>query len=114
VKIKIIDDENWEPDEDFFVQLYDAETLEELSGRDTRTRITIIDDDKPGQISFVSKTAITAIARSQVATVEIKRDNGSDGVVTVDFKTEVLDNSSSTATPGVDFVEKKGTVTFKH
>ena len=46
--VGIKDDDNWEPDEDFFVQLYDANTNEELVGQDTKTRVTIIDDDKPG------------------------------------------------------------------
>ena len=52
IEVTINDDDNWEPDEDFFVQLYDANTREELDGQDTRTRVTIIDDDKPGQICF--------------------------------------------------------------
>ena len=43
-----MDDDNWEPDEDFFVQLYNPSTGEELTGQDTKTRVTIIDDDKPG------------------------------------------------------------------
>jgi len=48
INVKINDDDNWEPDEDFFVQLIDANTNEELTGKDTRTRVTIIDDDQPG------------------------------------------------------------------
>lgn len=52
ISVKINDDDNWEPDEDFFVQLFDASTNQELPGQDTRTRVTIIDDDKPGQIGF--------------------------------------------------------------
>jgi hypothetical protein len=52
VEVLIKDDDSWEPDEDFFMQLYGRPSDEELPGRDTRTRITIIDDDKPGQIYF--------------------------------------------------------------
>ena len=48
VDVGIMDDDNWEPDEDFFVQLYNVDTGEELQGQDTKTRVTIIDDDKPG------------------------------------------------------------------
>ena len=48
VDIQIIDDDNWEPDRDFFVQLHDGSTQDALRGHDTRTRITIIDDDQPG------------------------------------------------------------------
>lgn len=48
IDVIINDDDNWEPDEDFFVQLLDANTNVELQGADTKTRVTIIDDDKPG------------------------------------------------------------------
>ena len=48
VEVFINDDENWEPDEDFWVQLYSADKEVELRGQDTKTRVTIIDDDKPG------------------------------------------------------------------
>ena len=50
--VVIKDDEDWEPDEDFYVQLYDAETDRPLDGLDCRSKVTIIDDDKPGQIGF--------------------------------------------------------------
>lgn len=63
ILIKIFDDDEWEPDEDFFVDLFEivdpveapankvsAEGLEvrKMIGGDTTTRVTIIDDDKPG------------------------------------------------------------------
>lgn len=48
VNLIINDDDNLEPDEDFFAQLYDPVTSADLVGQDTRTRVTIIDDDKPG------------------------------------------------------------------
>ena len=46
-----MDDDGWEPDEDFFVLLLD-ENDQELKGDDTKCRVTIIDDDKPGNIQF--------------------------------------------------------------
>ena len=55
VNVKIIDDEQWEPDEDFFVELYDISTGEKLIGEDTRTRVTIMDDDRPGMLAFAEK-----------------------------------------------------------
>lgn len=55
VSVKIIDDENWEPDEDFFVELYDVNTGKRLNGEDTRTRVTIMDDDRPGMLAFAEK-----------------------------------------------------------
>lgn len=47
-KIEVVDDDGWEPDEDFFVELYDVKTSKRLEGDNTRTKITILDDDKPG------------------------------------------------------------------
>lgn len=52
IEVVINDDDSWEPDEDFHVQLYEDTgengELIELKGKDTNTRVTIIDDDKPG------------------------------------------------------------------
>jgi hypothetical protein len=67
ITVHIRDDDNWEPDEDFYVQLYNPNTMEELQGQDTRTRVTIIDDDKPGQICFEETKAIKAVASDKIA-----------------------------------------------
>lgn len=50
VAVEIVDDDGWEPDEDFFIILYNLMDPEkkQLFGDNTRTRITILDDDKPG------------------------------------------------------------------
>ena len=112
ITVKIRDDDNWEPDEDFYVQLYDPHTLEELKGQDTRTRVTIIDDDKPGQICFEESKQIKGIASDKVAEIVIVRKNGSDGEVKVDYETIELDQSSHTATDGVDYKGAKGTLVF--
>jgi len=113
IDIKIIDDEGWEPDEDFFVQLYDEAGVT-LPGMDARTKITILDDDKPGQISFKEDKAIKAIATEKFADIYIVRKNGSDGVVTVEYSTEQIDDTPHTATPKIDYIESNGTLTFEH
>ena len=87
ITVKIRDDDNWEPDEDFYVQLYDPATMEELQGQDCRTRVTIIDDDKPGQIAFEESKVIKADASDGMAYVVVIRKNGSDGEVKVDYET---------------------------
>jgi hypothetical protein len=110
--VTINDDDNWEPDEDFFAQLYDPETLEELHGADTKTRVTIIDDDKPGQICFENTKGVKASASEEFAEIVILRKNGSDGTVTVDYETKELDSTDQTATPGVDYESSKGTLVF--
>jgi hypothetical protein len=113
VEVVIKDDDDWEPDEDFYMQLYHHPSDEELVGQDTKTRITIIDDDKPGQIYFQESKAVTALATERECEVVIERRNGSDGVVTVDYVTCELDQSSQTACAGIDFEHAKGTLEFK-
>lgn len=78
------------------------------------TKVTIIDDDKPGQIYFEATKNIKAIASEEFCNIVLLRKNGSDGKVTVDYKTKVIDNSEHTATPGVDYETKEDTVTFEH
>lgn len=57
VKITIHDDDQWDPDKEFKVELYDPTTSKKLSHSDTHTLVTIIDDDKPGFLSFEAKRA---------------------------------------------------------
>jgi len=45
IEIPIVDDDSVEPDEDFYVELYDLDDKSRLQGDDTRCRVTIIDDD---------------------------------------------------------------------
>jgi len=52
IKIEIIDDPEWEPDEDFKIQLLDEVSQERLDGVDTECKVTIIDEDKPGSLGF--------------------------------------------------------------
>lgn len=58
-----------------------------MIGKDTRTRVTIIDDDKPGQICFEETKGIKALGSEEFVDVVLLRKNGSDGIVTVDYKT---------------------------
>ena len=95
ITVKINDDDNWEPDEDFWVQLYEPsdpnntpiEKAVKLEGGDTKTIVTIIDDDKPGSIAFEESKPIKAIASTGKAEIKIVRKNGSDGTVTVQWET---------------------------
>lgn len=114
VSIKIIDDENWEPDEDFFVELYDVNTRKKLVGEDTRTRITIMDDDRPGMLSFKEKKQVRHPADQSECRITISRTHGADGDISVEYATYELDNTTSTATAGLDFDHVSGTLHFQH
>ena len=80
IKIGIVDDPNWEPDEDFKVVLLDAETEERLAGDDTECTVLILDEDKPGMIGF-AETVIEVSRRDEVAYLLVKRIDGSDGMI---------------------------------
>tara|TARA_B110000285_G_scaffold231556_1_gene300533 strand:+ start:1605 stop:1898 length:294 start_codon:yes stop_codon:yes gene_type:complete len=43
IHVPIVDNNEWEPDLDFLVELYDINTGKRLSGDDTQTRVTILD-----------------------------------------------------------------------
>lgn len=46
LEVKIVDDEGLEPDEDFYIEIYDPITKKRLIGDDTLTTVTIVDDAK--------------------------------------------------------------------
>ena len=113
VSITIIDDHGWEPDEDFFVELYDLNTGLKLSGRDTECRITILDDDEPGQIAFANPNVRHAATFNECAIV-VKRIHESDGQVSVRYKTIEIDQGERTARASIDFEKKEGELIFEH
>lgn len=66
VEIGIIDDDEWEPDEDFYVELYDRDTSKRIQGDDAKTRVTILDDDKPGFLCFEQTNLKTSISKTEL------------------------------------------------
>ena len=113
IDIAILDDDQWEPDEDFFVQLYDSETNNELFGLDTKCTITIIDDDKPGQIFFPDAKGIKVSVKETEVEIKVGRKNGCDGQVTVDYATKQLGNVG-VAVDGVHYNGTNGTLVFEN
>lgn len=113
INVKIHDDEEWEPDEDFFLDLYDAKTNTRLIGGDTTTKITIIDDDKPGDLVFEEKRSLKHPANQNICRVRVNRINGSDGPIKVNYRTVELDKSDKTAIEGVHFTGVKGVLEFE-
>jgi hypothetical protein len=80
--------------------LFDPATGAALEGLDCKTKVTIIDDDKPGQVGFEqAEGSIKVLSTDEFAEIRLKRKNGSDGEVIVDYETQELDKSSGTATP---------------
>lgn len=93
--------------------MYDAFSGELLEGKDRETRITIIDDDKPGNVAFEKKDGSLKVSSDEeFAVINLKRTNGSDGVVTVWYRTVQLGDDDKNAQPGVDYVHVEGKVIF--
>lgn len=46
IEIKIVDDDVYEPDEEFYIELYNPITKKRLIGEDTVAKVVIVDDAK--------------------------------------------------------------------
>jgi phenylacetate-coenzyme A ligase PaaK-like adenylate-forming protein len=69
--VTIKNDEAVEPDEEFYVELYDPNTGEALEGHDARTTITIIDEDKAPVICFKERGDIEHLASGRFARIPV-------------------------------------------
>lgn len=67
-----MDDEEFEPDEEFYCELYDQKTGFSLKGKDAKCTILIVDDDKPGTICF-EITAMKILSSENWVTVSVIR-----------------------------------------
>ena len=114
VEVEIHDDEDWEPDEDFFVEMYDPATGNRLMGEDTRTRVTILDDDKPGMLVFEEKQTMKHAANDPECRVTVNRVQGTDGKIKVKWQTVLMGSGDQQAKPGVDYEERSGELEFLH
>ncbi|CAF2958494.1 unnamed protein product [Rotaria sp. Silwood2] len=110
ITIHVIDDNQWEPDETFFVKLSLPEGEESRAklGSKTIALVTIINDDEPGFIGF--EESITLVKES-VGKVEIKllRVNGADGRVSVHYRTKDID-----AVATRDYEPAQSEIIFEH
>mmetsp|Transcript_25877 Transcript_25877/g.65519 ORF Transcript_25877/g.65519 Transcript_25877/m.65519 type:complete len:804 (-) Transcript_25877:2083-4494(-) len=106
VAISIIDDNEYEPDETFEVQLKECNGC--MPGKHPVTVVTIIDDDEPGVLSF-TKRQFEVKESDGHAELMLSRSGGSAGKVTVEYST-----NSGTAIEGKDFEAAHGIVVFEH
>ncbi|XP_059478036.1 sodium/calcium exchanger 2-like isoform X2 [Neocloeon triangulifer] len=111
VNIEIVDDNQWEPDEEFFLKLslIPTENNENVQlGHMSIMEITILNDDEPGVLSF-NKRGILVQESIGMARIPVVRTGGADGEVSVKWRTK--DKSAFT---GKDFRGGEGTLTFGH
>lgn len=114
IKVEIVDDNEWEPDEDFLVELYDVNNSKRLQGKDTQTRVTIIDDDEPGHIGFHA-VKLSCQSKNKFLKVKVVRKHGCDGIVKVKYEVKETDNKvRSKAKKYEHFVPENDTLIFEH
>jgi len=111
IGVTIVDDNQWEPDEEFFIKLsivYGEDTDEVKLGRTSIMEITILNDDEPGTFQFEKRGHLVKESCGN-AILSICRQHGADGDVTIKYKT-----IDKTAIGGKDFEGGEGEIEFKH
>ncbi|KAI6229995.1 hypothetical protein M3Y99_01107900 [Aphelenchoides fujianensis] len=115
IPIRIIDNEVFEEDEQFFVKLSnvrahyqnnEAQKIPAKIGTDEAT-VLIVDDDHGGAFSFDSELFKVA-ENAGVLILEVKRHRGARGAVSLPFKTV-----DGTAKAGEDYVAQDGELRFQ-
>jgi hypothetical protein len=100
--IAIVDNDAWQPDLEFFVELYEPSTTAEpprLAGDDTITRITILDEDAPGTICL-EETQLEFPRTATEAEIVVCRADGADGVVSCTVRTEACGTTEGLGVEG--------------
>lgn len=112
IKVPIIDNDVWEPDEDFAVELFDLQVQNGFGGHHVEAsfhisiaNITILNDDIPGTLGFAVDEVYTR--EGDVVTVGVTRTNGATGEVSCKFATV-----EDSAIADKDFTSVSGTLKF--
>lgn len=100
--VKIFDDEIWEPDKDFLIQICEENSQQRMPGSDTQTKVTILDEDNPGKLHFEHNTLkVRRIDRT--AFVRVVRSEGSDGDISCMYRICEMEGVESAAKEFDDF-----------
>ncbi|XP_061162761.1 sodium/calcium exchanger 2-like isoform X2 [Saccostrea echinata] len=113
ITIDIINDNQFENDCDFYLILKNATNGTSL-GDPSVTRITIVDDDEPGEFQFESPHVYADLSSGKVK-VTVQREFGVDGKVTMEYST--IDGTAvggTSLSKDVDYIQVSGTLEFKH
>ncbi|XP_071844528.1 sodium/calcium exchanger 3-like isoform X2 [Apostichopus japonicus] len=113
ISIPIIKNNTFTSNVEFYVILKIPEGGSQL-GDPSVTRVTIIDDDVPGEFSF-DKSHYNVDKEKSTVTATVIRSQGSDGTVTLQYTT--IDGTAIGGTmieDGVDYKASSGVLCFKH
>ena len=111
LRIKVEDDDIWEEDKDFYVLICDEEG-NQLDGVDTKTKVTILDEDSPGVLSF-EQTKIKMRKQDQTTFVRVLRENGADGEAKCTYRITEMEDAPYKAKEHEDFEPDTGEVIFE-
>ncbi|UYV61020.1 hypothetical protein LAZ67_1003136 [Cordylochernes scorpioides] len=109
-KVEIVNDNQWEPDETFFLKMTIPEenVTDTALGRTCIMEITILNDDEPGFLQF-KRRGLLVRESIGTAAVPVIRKQGADGVVSAKWRT-----IDKTAVAGRDYKGGEGIITFEH
>jgi len=111
IGVTIVDDNQWEPDEEFYLKLNllgSDESMEAKLGRTSIMEIMILNDDEPGTFQFEKRGHLVKESCGD-ALISVVRQNGADGDVEVKWQT--IDKAAKN---GKDFHGGEGVLHFKH
>jgi len=115
IEILLIDDTEYEPDENFFVTLrLPKEGKKGKKADDVElggicvAQVTILNDDKPGTFSF-DKGAYSVKESNKHVEITVKRTEGSDGDIAIKYRT-----TDGSAVAGSDYEPAMGELLFKN
>lgn len=112
--MKIHDNPNFQPDMEFFLELYDPATKKRLYGDDTLCKVTILDEDFPGKLGF-EVTDISASRFHDKVEVKVVRTEGTDGSISCWIRTKAFmddEDSPLNAIKFEDYLPKNEQIEF--
>ncbi|XP_053406263.1 sodium/calcium exchanger 3-like isoform X13 [Mercenaria mercenaria] len=113
ISVPIVNDNQFENDVMFYILLKNP-TPGTGTGDPSVATVTIVDDDNPGEFQFDEDHCIADLSEWKVTT-KVIRDNGFDGVVSLEYAT--IDGTAvggKDLGPKVDYISQKGTLEFGH
>ena len=108
IGITIVDDNQWEPDEEFFVKLtlIPGKSENVKLGKTCIMEITILDDDEPGCLQFEKRGYLLKESCGN-AEIGVLRQNGAAGIIGVKWRTidkSAINGKDSRHFPTRDFI----------
>ena len=107
IAIELVDDNAYEPNEYFSIDLFEPSQGYPLLPNLARASVCILNDDFPGEVTF-KQGEVTCHEDDHELTIDVVRENGFSGEISVDYRT-----CDMTALAGVDYEADDGTLVFK-